>query len=40
INMARAFKMAVEGGRLAYEAKMGRESKFGNASSPLTGFLD
>ena len=27
INMARAFKMAVEGGRLAYEAKMGKRIK-------------
>lgn len=38
-NMARAFSMAVEGGRLAYLSKFGTVSKSGNASSPLTGFL-
>lgn len=38
-NMARAFSMAVEGGRLAYLSKFGAVSKSGNASSPLTGFL-
>lgn len=38
--MARAFKLAVEAGRLAFLAKTGRvlESR-GEASSPLTGFL-
>ncbi len=38
-NMAKAFSMAVEGGRLAYLSKFGTASKSGNASSPLTGFL-
>lgn len=38
-NMARAFSMAVEGGRLAYLSKFGAVSRSGNASSPLTGFL-
>ena len=38
--MARAFKLAVEAGRLAYLSKPGRilENR-GSASSPLTGFL-
>lgn len=38
-NMAKAFSIAVEGGRLAYLSKFGVVSKEGNASSPLTGFL-
>ena len=39
-QMAKAFKLAVEAGRLAYLAKTGRvlENR-GEASSPLTGFL-
>ena len=37
--MARAFKLAVEGGRLGYLAKFGEISSSANASSPLTGFL-
>lgn len=37
--MARAFKLAVEGGRLGYLAKFGEVSNSANASSPLTGFL-
>lgn len=40
INMGKAFKLAVEGGRLGYLSKFGATSKEGNASSPLTGFLD
>lgn len=40
ILMASAFKKAVEAGREAYLAKAGAVSKFGNASSPLTGFLE
>lgn len=39
ILMARAFKLAVESGRIAYKAKMGTVSNFAVASSPLTGFL-
>lgn len=38
-NMAKAFSMAVEAGRLAYLSKFGSVSKEANASSPLTGFL-
>ena len=38
--MARAFKLAIEAGRLAYLAGLGRVLDFtGEASSPLTGFL-
>lgn len=40
VMMARAFRLAVEAGRLAYRAKMGETSRTANASSPLTGFLD
>lgn len=39
VNMAKAFSMAVKAGRIAYKAKLGAVSNFGNASSPLTGFL-
>ncbi len=39
-NMAIAFKMAVEAGRMAYEAKLGAVSHGAKASSPLTSFLD
>lgn len=35
----RAFALAVEAGRLAYEAKLQEEQKYASASSPLTGFL-
>ena len=37
--MARAFKLAVEAGRLAYEAKLASIQTHANASSPLTSFL-
>lgn len=38
--MAKAFKQAIEAGRLAYLSKLGRViEKGGVASSPLTGFL-
>ncbi len=40
VVMARAFRLAVEAGRLAFLAGLGAESKTGSASSPLTGFLD
>ena len=40
IQMARAFKLAVEAGRIAYEAKLAKISKTANASSPLTNFLN
>ena len=39
VEMGRAFSYAVKAGRMAYLAKMAEESKFANASSPLTGFL-
>ena len=39
-TMAKAFKLAIEAGRLAYLSKPGRVLPFtGEASSPLTGFL-
>lgn len=37
--MARAFKMAVEAGRIAYETGLAAKSAMAQASSPLTGFL-
>ena len=40
VQMARAFRMAVEAGRMAYEAKLARPVKHAAASSPLTSFLD
>lgn len=39
VNMAKAFKHAVEGGRLGYLSKFGATSQEANASSPLVGFL-
>ncbi len=39
IEMARAFKLAVEAGRLAYLSGPALPGKRANASSPLTGFL-
>lgn len=39
VTMAKAFKMAVEAGRMAYEAKLGAVSQQAEASSPLTAFL-
>ena len=39
IAMARAFRLAVEAGRLAYRAGRGPVSAVARASSPLTGFL-
>ncbi|NRF41866.1 thiazole synthase [Pedobacter foliorum] len=38
--MARAFKIAVEAGRMAFEAKLGSVNLHAVASSPLTSFLD
>lgn len=40
VQMARAFRMAVEAGRMAYEAKLAKPVKHAEASSPLTAFLD
>lgn len=38
--MGKAFKLAVEAGRMAYEAKLGKQQEQAEASSPLTAFLD
>lgn len=40
IKMAEAFKMAVEAGRMAFEAKLASPVNHAVASSPLTSFLD
>lgn len=40
ITMGKAFKMAVESGRMAFEAKLGKQSIIAEASSPLTSFLN
>jgi thiazole synthase len=40
ILIARAFKMAVEAGRMAYNARLGTVKTFAEASSPLTDFLN
>lgn len=40
VEMAIAFKMAVEAGRMAYEARLAPVSSKAHASSPLTSFLD
>lgn len=39
VAMARAFKLAVEAGRMAFEAKLAAPSRSAHATSPLTGFL-
>jgi thiazole synthase len=39
VSMARAFKLAVQAGRLAYLSGPGSTSQLARASSPLTGFL-
>jgi thiazole synthase len=38
--MAKAFKMAVEAGRMAFNAKLASVKKHAEASSPLTSFLN
>jgi thiazole synthase len=40
VDMAKAFRMAVEAGRMAFLAKIGETSRHAKASSPLTAFLD
>ena len=40
VQMAIAFKMAVEAGRIAYCARLATKGNFAIASSPLTTFLD
>jgi thiazole synthase len=39
IAMAQAFKLAVEAGRIAFEAEPAAPSKYAEATSPLTAFL-
>ncbi len=40
VQMARAFRMAVESGRLAFESGLPQQLNVAVASSPLTGFLN
>jgi thiazole synthase len=40
VRMARAFKLAVESGRMAFEARLAEVGETAVASSPLTAFLD
>ncbi|GGF01213.1 thiazole synthase [Hymenobacter cavernae] len=40
VQMAQAFRLAVEAGRLAYEARLAAPVAHAEASSPLTAFLD
>lgn len=40
VEMAKAFKLAVQAGRMAFEARLGSTSNFALASSPLTSFLN
>ena len=37
--MAEAFRLGVEAGRKAYEARLAPQRSFAQASSPLTAFL-
>ena len=39
VQMAHAFKLATEAGRIAYETGLAQKSQTASASSPLTGFL-
>jgi len=39
VEMGKAFKMAVEAGRMAFEAKLAPVKRHAEASSPLTSFL-
>ena len=40
VSMAKAFKMAVEAGRMAFEAQLAPQSTVANASSPVNPLLD
>ncbi|MEO6284142.1 MAG: thiazole synthase [Dyadobacter sp.] len=40
VTMAAAFKLAVQAGRMAFEARLGNKGNFAAATSPLTAFLD
>lgn len=39
VEMARAFKLAVEAGRMAFEAKLAKQYQHAQSTSPLTSFL-
>lgn len=39
VNMAIAFKLGVEAGRMAFEARLAKQYKHAQASSPFTAFL-
>ncbi len=39
VNMAIAFKLGVQAGRMAFEAKLAKKTTLANPSSPLTSFL-
>ncbi|MCB0332540.1 MAG: thiazole synthase [Bdellovibrionales bacterium] len=39
VSMAKAFKLAAEAGRMGFEAKLGAQQTYAQASSPLTAFL-
>ncbi|MGM0496432.1 MAG: thiazole synthase [Bacteroidota bacterium] len=40
VEMAKAFKLSVEAGRMAYHAKLGEKSNKAHSTSPLTSFLN
>ncbi|WP_462317962.1 thiazole synthase [Marinilabilia sp.] len=40
VKMAEAFKLSVQSGRMAFEAKLAERSSTAEASSPLTSFLE
>jgi thiazole synthase len=40
VEMAKAFKMSVKAGRMAYKAKPGKQSDEAHSTSPLTSFLN
>ena len=40
VDMAKAFKMAVEAGRMAFEARLAKPFQYASATSPLTAFLE
>lgn len=40
VEMAKAFRLATEAGRMAYLAGLGSQATFAQATSPLTSFLD
>ncbi|MDX1810030.1 MAG: thiazole synthase [Sulfurospirillaceae bacterium] len=40
VKAGHAFSLAVQAGRMAYLAKIANKTKYANASSPLTGFLN